>query len=160
MDIVYSCYGGAHSSVVAASIHIGLLPADQIPSPQQLNELKYYDKVTASERGKVIFIGIDKWGNRIFICGRGREKLGIEQAVKSGIILAGGNTEKLVFVDTLPAVNLWMRIGGFISRRLKWVKIGRPLVIWGTQKAFPHLLKIVDKTKAQYGKVDFHKEEI
>ncbi|HPZ72110.1 MAG TPA: DUF3189 family protein, partial [Peptococcaceae bacterium] len=26
MKIIYNCYGGAHSSVTAAALHLGLLP--------------------------------------------------------------------------------------------------------------------------------------
>jgi hypothetical protein len=31
MKIIYHCYGGTHSSVIAAAIHLGLLPEDRVP---------------------------------------------------------------------------------------------------------------------------------
>ena len=44
MKIIYSCYGGTHSSPIAAAIHLGRLPDDRIPSPEELMKTDYYDK--------------------------------------------------------------------------------------------------------------------
>lgn len=147
MVIIYCCYGGAHSSPIAAAIHIGILNSTEIPTAAQILAVCHYDKVESNDRGKVMFVGDDEYGNKIYVCGRGREKIGIKQAIESGILLAKGETDDFVFVDTLNAVNIYMRIGGFLSRRLKWIAVGRPLVIWGTQKAFWQLVQIVQKTK-------------
>lgn len=147
MVIIYCCYGGAHSSPIAAAIHIGILNSTEIPTAAQILAVCHYDKVESNDRGKVMFVGDDEYGNKIYVCGRGREKIGIKQAIESGILLAEGETDNFVFVDTLNAVNIYMRIGGFLSRRLKWIAVGRPLVIWGTQKAFWQLVQIVQKTK-------------
>ncbi|HHT36195.1 MAG TPA: DUF3189 family protein [Firmicutes bacterium] len=151
VDIIYCCYGGAHSSPIAAAIHIGQLNSEQIPTASEIWNVQLYDRVESSDRGKVNFIGEDECGNRVYVCGRGSEKQGIEQAIKSGILLAGGSTDGLVFIDTLPAVNILMRIGGFMSRKLKWVRLGRPLVIKGTQLAFFDLVRIVTAAKKEYG---------
>ncbi len=148
MEIIYCCYGGTHSSPVAAAIHLGRLDPHQVPTGAEISSIELYDRVPQSQRGKVMFVGEVDWGNRIYVCGRGRDKYGIEQAVKSGVLLAGGTPDRIWFVDTLPAVNWLMRIGGFMSRRLGWVKIGRPLLIKGTQKAFFNLAEIVSCTRA------------
>ncbi len=145
--IIYCCYGGAHSSPIAAAIHTGILKPTEIPSAQQIMDVHHYDRTKSSQRGKVLYAGEDEWGNKVYVCGRGKDKKGIKQAIKSGISLAEGQLEDYLFVDTLSAVNLMMRIGGFLSRRLKWVKVGRPLVVRGTQKAFFKLATIVEKTK-------------
>ncbi len=149
MIIVYCCYGGAHSSPIAAAIHLGKLNEDEIPSDTEIWNIHYYDKVDSRDRGRTLPVGHDKYGNEIYVCGRGSEKRGIEQAIRSGIHLAGGHIDDIVFVDTLPAVNHLMRIGGFLSRQLKWISWGRPLVIKGTQKAYPNLVTIVRELKAQ-----------
>lgn len=151
MIFIYCCYGGAHSSPVAAAIHIGKLDLIRIPTAQEIYNIKYYDKVDSTERGKLLYMGDDQSGNKIYVLGRGNEKVGIEQAIKSGFALAGASQGDLVFIDTLSVVNLIMRIGGFLSRKLKLIFIGRPLVIWGTQKAFMQLVKIVEQTKIKYG---------
>lgn len=148
--IIYCCYGGTHSSPTAAAIHLGLLSYD-LPSKADVLNVPYYDRVDSKERGRLMFIGKDQANNQVYVCGRGNEKIGIEQAIKSGIILEGGDVDQVIFVDTLPAVNVWMRIGGFLSRHLKWISVGRPLVIFGTRKAFPLLAQIVKETKLMYG---------
>lgn len=148
--IIYCCYGGTHSSPIAAAIHLGKLGSQQVPTTAEISAVELFDQVQSTQRGQVMFMGEDQWGNQIYVCGRGRDKRGIEQAIKSGVLLAGGILDGLEFVDTLPAVNWMMRIGGFISRRLGLVRIGRPLVTRGTQKAFFNLARIVSDTKAKY----------
>lgn len=147
--IIYCCYGGAHSSPIAAAVHVGKLSKDKQPTKEEIFNVRYYDKVDSQARGKILPVGVDDYGNQVFACGRGGEKRGIEQAIQSGILLAGGSTDQVLFVNTLPAVNLLMRIGGFLSRKLKWVWLGRPIVIIGSQKAFPRLVEIVEETKTK-----------
>lgn len=149
MIIVYCCYGGAHSSPIAAAIHLGELKEGKTPSEEEIWNIHYFDKVDSTDRGRALPVGTDTDGNEIYVCGRGGEKQGIENAIKSGIQLADGNVDGVMFVDTLPAVNNLMRIGGFLSRRLKWITLGRPLVIRGTQKAFPQLAQIANETKTK-----------
>ena len=36
VKIIYSCYGGAHSSIIASAIHMGYLPTDRIPSVEEI----------------------------------------------------------------------------------------------------------------------------
>lgn len=148
MVIIYCCYGGTHSSPIAAAVHLGQLDRNQVPTKADILAIPYYDQLDALDRGIVRLVGEDENGNSVYICGRGKEKRGIEQAIISGIKLAGGNWEQVIFINSLVAVNLLMRIGGFLSRKLKLVGIGRPLVVLGTQKAFPNLVKIVEKAKA------------
>ena len=57
-------------------------------------------------------MGVDEYGNQVYICGRGSERRAIEQAVLSGIRLAGGNVEQVLFVNTLTAVNFWIEDRG------------------------------------------------
>lgn len=147
MKIIYCCYGGAHSSPIAAAIHLGYLSTTKCPTGEELWRLPYFDKTDGRDRGNVMFVGIDGDGHEVYICGRGREKLGIEQAIRSGIRLACGSQEDILFVDTLSAVNLWMRIGGYLSRQWKVTQVGRPIVIFGSQMAFFNLVEIVNQAK-------------
>ena len=59
-----------------------------------------------------------------------------------------GLSGRLIFVDTLHCVTFKMRLGGYISRRLGLIKIGRPLVASGTRAAFPRLVELVGRIKA------------
>lgn len=50
-------------------------------------------------------------------------------------------------VDTHPAVNIWMKIGGFSSRALGLVSFGRPIVTYGTLKTYKNLVELVKNVK-------------
>ncbi|HWJ02080.1 MAG TPA: DUF3189 family protein, partial [Verrucomicrobiae bacterium] len=43
MKIIYNCYGGSHSSVTAAAIHLGLVDCGKVPCARELWKLPYYD---------------------------------------------------------------------------------------------------------------------
>ncbi|NLM39658.1 MAG: DUF3189 family protein [Firmicutes bacterium] len=151
MKIIYYCYGGTHSSPIAAALHIGLLPKNKCPTKEEILRLPWFDKVTTAQRGQLFLVGKDRAGNPVYVCGRGREKQGITQAIISGLLLAEGDPDELLFVDTLPAVNLFMRVGGYLSRRFNLVRIGRPLVVYGAQLAFPRLVALVEQAQEQLG---------
>jgi len=69
--------------------------------------------------------------------------------VQSGVHLAEHNSPSVTFIDTLTVVNIWMRIGGFLSRAVGLTRLGRPLVIYGTRRAFPLLVALVRRTHTQ-----------
>ncbi|NMB45526.1 MAG: DUF3189 family protein [Firmicutes bacterium] len=148
MLIIYTCYGGAHSSPMAAAIHLNRLVGAPLPSTKAIEGLLYFDIIDNEDRGRVFPVGIDEDGNRIYVLGRGSDERFIQQAIKSGYMLAGGDPRQVLFVNTLRAVNWQMRIGGFLSRRLGLVSLGRPLVARGARRAYPQLTKIVRATKA------------
>lgn len=147
MRIVYDDYGGAHSTPLAAALHLGLMQPDRIPTNDELMALPLFDRVTKAEQGCLVFMGADGEGHEVYIIGRGSSGIIVERALASGMVLAGGADACTMFVETLRHVNWWMRIGGFFSRALGWVSLGRPLVLYGTRRAFPQLVKLVDQTK-------------
>lgn len=149
MYIVYTCYGGAHSSPVAAAVHLQRLPRHRTPAPAELMSLSLFDRTESSGHGILRHVGVDGAGNRVYVLGRGRGSQSVLHALKSGFLLAGGIEEELLLVDTLGAVNVWMRIGGFLSRALGWVWLGRPIVIFGTRRAYPHLVRLVEQVEAR-----------
>jgi xylulokinase len=42
MKIIYHCYGGSHSSVLAAAIHTGRLNPERLPTGEELMALPYF----------------------------------------------------------------------------------------------------------------------
>ena len=149
MKVVYHCFGGTHTSAVAAAIHLGRLPRDRIPRPDELLQLPLFDRVPPSGWGQLTELGQDRAGHRVFVMGRGPGGAATVRALLSGFRLAGGPAanDGLLLVDTLRAANWWMRIGGYLSRRMGLVRLGRPLVIWGTQKAYPQLVRLVQQVE-------------
>ncbi|SHJ91528.1 Protein of unknown function [Anaerobranca californiensis DSM 14826] len=145
MKVIYNCYGGAHSSVVAGYIHCGLLRKDKIPTKQQLMSLAYYDSQQNLDHGILQYIGIDEQGNEIYSVGLKSERQFSEKCLENIAVIMGIDTDSYIFVDTISKVNWYMRIGGFLSRALGLTIIGRPLVIYGTQRAFFDICQLVEE---------------
>lgn len=147
MKLIYACYGGAHSSPVAAAIHLGWLAEEQRPTPADILALPRFDRTSPKDLGVPELLGHDEFGNEVYVMGRGPGKEVVERALQSGFSLAGGERSQLIVVSTLGCVNLAMRVGGFMSRVLGWTFVGRPLVLWGTCRAFADLVGVVQRTK-------------
>lgn len=156
---MYTCYGGAHSSPVAAALHLGRLPMAMKPTPAQVMAWPLFDAATPQDRGRLVYAGTDGHGRAVYVFGRGRAGLeAVYRALRRGFgdgKPVGGETDRglpqglrVWVVDTLPTVNAAMRIGGYTSRRLGIVRAGRPVAAWGTVRAYGHLVRLVRKTKA------------
>lgn len=147
MRIFYCCYGSAHSSVVAASIHLGLLPWNRLPKAREFEVLPHYDKTMSFEIGTPFFMGKDELGAEIFILGMINQRKLVKKAIRSFLKYSGVDNKDVIMIDTLQNVNLMTKIGGFTSRRLGLVKIGRPLTIWGIQREYDSFVELVHKVK-------------
>jgi len=147
LHIIYHCVGGAHSSPTAAAIHLNMLPMDHIPSKADLLSIPFYDTLEKKDRGKIILRGTDEYGNKVYTLSRQFEPRLIISIIKDMWSIMDFKEEDLMIVDTLPSVNTLMRIGGFSSRRLNWVRFGRPIVVKGTLATYHNLVRIVKETK-------------
>ncbi len=147
MKIIYHCYGGAHSSVTAAFVHLGRLPEDRPPSPKELVSLPLFDRQEAGDHGRLIFLGSDEMGNQIYLVGR-RGRAEVLEGVFSGLTAIFGIADgDYLLVDVMGSVNLAMMFGGYLSRRLGWELVGRPLVAFGTRAAYWKIVKTVHAVK-------------
>ncbi|HHX77111.1 MAG TPA: DUF3189 family protein [Firmicutes bacterium] len=149
MKIIYHCYGGAHSSVVAAAVHLGELPQDKKPQGGDILKCAYFDEVPSVKIGIIHYLGKDNEGNEIYNMGVGNAGKIIEKVLPEILNIYGIDPGELYMINTLVCVNWMMRLGGFISRSLKLTRIGRPLVIRGTIAAFPAIVKLVEKSKKE-----------
>lgn len=143
MLVIYHCFGGSHSSVTAAAIHLGFLPRDRVPTAAEFLTLPYFDARSKGEEGEVRFMGKDREGNHIYTAGK--KKLGsrFEALLHDLAEALGIAPQKIIFINTSSLVTLTMRIGGFISRRLGIAILGRPLVIWGIRRAYFQIVNFV-----------------
>ena len=140
IQVIYFDYGGSHSSVVAAHIHAGKLESPQTPSINKIVDLPYFDKISPDDFGKINKVGTDADGNDIYVLG---PKSSNSQSLLTGLIEAQGLTNCSRLIDTLPLVNNWLRIGGWLSRTLSLPALGRPLIRIGILKAYPQLVTLV-----------------
>ncbi|MCK4259047.1 MAG: DUF3189 family protein [Halanaerobiales bacterium] len=147
MKIFYSCYGSAHSSVLSAAIHTKMLDTEKIPSNQEILNLPHYDKTENSEVGTPFFFGKDEMDNEIYIIGMRSQKQLVLNSIQSLLQDSGVPTTNYVFINTLSQVNCITRLGGFLSRGLGLVNLGRPLTIYGLKKVYFNFVKLVVKIK-------------
>jgi len=153
MTIIYHCFGGAHSSVTAAALHLRLLDRNRLPTDDELMSLPYYDKTTGDDFGTIRFMGTDEFGNDVYVLGK--KSLGKRFGnVLNGVAAILNAKDELLAVNCIDHVNWIMKIGGFTSRRAKLTWLGRPVVNRGTRQAFWQLVNLVETTrlKAMAGK--------
>ncbi|HPF20247.1 MAG TPA: DUF3189 family protein [Syntrophomonas sp.] len=146
MKIIYHCFGGSHSSVTAAALHLGLLSRERLPTAAELMALPYYDKTSNGDFGSIHYMGSDEDGNEVYILGK--KSLGN----RFGCLLRGvaeilGKDNQLLVVNVMDRVNASMKLGGFTSRRIGIPALGRPVVIQGTQQAFEAMCNLVETVK-------------
>lgn len=147
MKIIYHCFGGSHSSVTAASLHLGLLAKDRLPSAEELMALPYYDKTNNQDFGAIHYMGRDEQGNDIYVLGK--KSLGNRFSnVLMGVAELLGK-EEILAINVMDRVNISMKLGGFTSRRLHIPFLGRPVVIWGTRQAFKSMISLIEVIKVR-----------
>lgn len=146
MKIIYHCFGGSHSSVLAAALHLGLIEKDRVPEISEMMKIPYFDKTTDADFGSIRLMGIDEYHNEIYVLGK--KNLGNRFGnILMGIAEILGAKEELLTVDCMSRVNWSMKIGGFTSRRIGWVRLGRPVLGKGAEAAFADLLNLVEITR-------------
>ncbi len=150
MKVIYHCYGGSHSSVLAAALHLGLIDKTTLPALDDLLNLPIFDKTCDDDFGLVRFVGKDELGHEIYILGK--KNLGDRYTkILEGTAAILGVKRDLIAVNVISRVNWLMRIGGFSSRKLGLVKLGRFLLFHGTRQAFFEIANIVEVTKIKMG---------
>ncbi|NLU49240.1 MAG: DUF3189 family protein [Syntrophomonadaceae bacterium] len=146
MKIIYHCFGGSHSSVTAAAIHLGMLPTHRLPTSQELLAVPHFDKTGKNDFGIIREMGIDEYGNQVYVLGK--KHLGERfNWVLQGMACLMGVEQELVVVNTMVYVNWIMMVRGFLSRRAGVPLVGRPLVCLGTRRAYFDLAALVKTVK-------------
>lgn len=149
MVIIYNCYGGTHSSILASAIHLKRLPVDRIPTKQEILDIEYFNRLNYKDMGRLIFHGTDEEGNQVFTVGRGISKALIPAMRNLAITLCRykGVNERFLFVNCSATVPPLMTLGGFFSRALHLDFIGVPLLTAGTRQTYNNITKLVEKSK-------------
>lgn len=146
---IYNCYGGTHSSALAAAYHLKKLPFSRKPTKNEILSTDCFNQLSPKEMGKLIFHGLDEEGHQVYTIGRGSSKavipamLGVFELFEKNGKLQG----KVIFSNTSPTVPIAMTFGGLFSRRLKIDPIGVPLLVLGAQQAYRDIIKLVQQTK-------------
>jgi len=147
MHIIYHCVGGAHSSVIASAIHLGMLPETRVATNSEILSIPYYDNITREHYGRIIHRGTDEYGNNIYTLSRQFSGSLIIRALGDLSVILTGNENNVIFVNVSPTVNTTMKIGGFLSRSLNLIWPGRLIVLWGSRRAYMDIVNIVRSIK-------------
>ena len=146
--VVYHCYGSAHSSVVAAAIHLGRLPATRPASVREICSLHWFDRVDTEEIGTPIYLGSDSSGTDVYVLGLGSSHSTARRTVSDfKDLLLQASAREAVFVDCLPLAGVLTRVGGFISKRIGVGWLGKPLAAWGIRKKYWEFVRVVCNTR-------------
>lgn len=153
MIFIYNCYGGTHSSSLASSIHLGILPYDRVPSKKEILNAPYFDKLKYKDMGSIIYRGTDRWGNKVYSLGRGASKALLPALNNLLKLLKSecGFNEEVVLINASPTVPPLMTMGGFLSRGLKLHFLGRPFLALGAQQAYFDVVKLVESNLDKFG---------
>lgn len=147
-SFIYNCYGGSHSSVTAAAIHLGLLPDTRIATAEELLNIPYYDAQVARDHGRMRFMGFDETGSPVYIASKRNMGASFERMMRAFWAAADGDQEKIALIDTMPYVNIFMVIGGFLSRRWGWNRLGRAIILFGTRQSYNKFVHLVSLVKS------------
>lgn len=148
MNIIYTCFGGAHSSVTAAAIHLGYLPHDRKPSYEEFCAIPFYDQMDGWQIGRWVFMGTDEFSNDIYICGVKKDEGLFASAIYSYLNASYIASDQVKIVNALVVLHPLTSIGGYMSRRMRLVNMGRPLTIKGIIKTYDYFVKLVDNVKS------------
>lgn len=152
MKFIYNCFGGSHSSITAASIHLGLLSENRAATDEELLSLPLFDAQVNADHGRIRFMGWDEKGNEVYITSKRnlQDKYG---NIMQCILEAAGRKDlikEVVFINTMPYVNIFMVIGGFLSRRWGSSRLGRRIVCYGTRQSYFKFALLVRQLKEKY----------
>ncbi len=149
VKIIYHCYGGAHSSVLAAAVHLGILDIKDKLNERVLASCPFFDKTGSKDAGRIFFMGKDESGNDVFIMGCKNAGEVVERALMDFSRLTGFNEKNILLVNTLPYVNILLRIGGLFSRKLGLTKVGRLFLVPGAGLALKNINELVKTVKSR-----------
>ncbi|WML48286.1 DUF3189 family protein [Neobacillus sp. PS3-34] len=162
MLYIYNDFGGTHTTSLAAAYHLRHLPqSERKLTTEEILNVKYFNKLTKEDFGKLIFHGTDEDGNSVYTLGRKRNKY-VVPALKELTLLFQEKfhlNEKIVFSNTSPTVPITMSLGGFFSRTLKIDFIGVPLLVMGAKQCCDNLYRLVENTK-HIGRTTFNENVI
>lgn len=149
MHVIYYCYGSAHSSVTSAAIHLGRLPTDRVPTQEEILGLADYDQVESWQLGTLFFKGHDELKNPVYTLGLGPDQALAKQALVSFLETLGLDTSDLFLNHALPHINRYARVGGSLSRKYGWIRLGRPLSAYGIRRNYGELVRFVQEVKRE-----------
>lgn len=143
---IYNCFGGTHSSALAAAYHLKKLPLDRPPTDEEVKNAYLFNKLKPKDGGKLFHHGTDENGDQVYTIAR-RYTQNVNKTIESMGMLLLNEQDKIILSSTSATVPLAMTLGGFSSRFLKLDFIGVPLLTLGAKQTYLNIIKLVNNTK-------------
>lgn len=144
LHIIYHDEGGTHSCIIAASMHLNLLPMDQKPSKSQLLNLPNFNGLKKRQLGRIIFHGKDIYDNSIYTMGRKHAPVLIENTLKSVVSMLDLDESEILCVNTSLKANLYNLLGR-ICFHLGLINMGKYLDILDVLNSYEIIAETVQK---------------
>jgi len=138
--VIYSCYGGNHTSPLAAGLHLGLIPRGRPLTLAALRRLPPFDRQTNRDLGRLVPWGPGPFGHQVATVGHGGQPALVRTAILSA--LGAGMPAPpgpVLWVDLYDLLTPLLRVGGLLSRRLGWVGPGQALIVRALEGIRPRL---------------------
>jgi len=132
---------------VAAALHLGLLDNTRVPGEKELLQIPLFDGTWEHDHGRLFFFGFDEQQREVYVLGKRGLGQRLNTIVARAAVAAGIAPGDYLLVDALPYVSWLMVVGGYSSRRLRWEKAGRKVVIKGIQTFFWQIVNKVEQVK-------------
>lgn len=144
LHIIYHDEGGTHSCIIAASMHLNLLPRDQKPSKSQLLNLHNFHSLKKRQLGLILFHGKDIYDNSIYTMGRKHAPVLIANTLKSVAAMLGLDESEILCVNTSLKGNLYNLLGR-ICFQLGLTNIGNHLGVLDVLRSYEIIAEKVQK---------------
>jgi len=151
VKVFYYCHSGVHASVVAAGIHLGLLPQNNKLNERLVLELPYFDDRQGWPAGTPFFIGEDEKGSQVYTLAVGNERFLAPKSIRHFLQLFQLSQEDVYLVDALKYTTALLKWGAYLSLDLNMKFIGRPLIMTAIRKSYPNYVQQVERLKVELG---------
>jgi hypothetical protein len=94
-------------------------------------------------------MGKDERGNEVYVMGCRNAGSLVERALREFSRIMNINHEEVIFVGTMPCLNILLKLGGFLSRSFNLVTLGRLLLYPGCMLAYRKIAKVVEEVKSR-----------
>jgi hypothetical protein len=144
---LYHCFGATHSSLVAASLHTGALPLRGSLDAAAICGVPGFDARASSDIGRAVYMGDDEDGWPVFVIGFDGARTILTRAFAEILTLMPPDGPPVVLADTLSCVSPLVKVGGYLSRRLRLIWPGRRLAARGIACSAHRLRAVVADTR-------------
>ena len=144
MKIFYFCQTGVHTALIAANIHLGLLPKNDIPTAKRISETKYFGSKHRQQIGEILFVGRDSLGNEVYSFGVFKEKELGPRSIDSLLKICKVDSNQYRFVNILDCSHPLTKLGLSVEFLLGKNVLSNRLIATGAKKNYNKIVQIVD----------------